>query len=69
MKRRMVWMAACCVVPLVLALGISYLSVGSSYTWLVSLICPVLMIGSLWGMRSSEQESACCEHKGEVENR
>lgn len=67
MKKHMAWMAACCLVPLVLAVVISYLSLGSSLNWLVSLICPLLMIGSLWGMRSGEKE--CCKEKQEVENR
>lgn len=70
MRRQTVWMmAACCLVPVALAVGIGYLSVGRSVTWLISLICPVLMIASIWGMHASENESSCHKEKGKAENR
>lgn len=65
MKKHLAWMAACCLVPLALAVGISFLSVGRSLNWLVSLICPVLMIASMWGMHASEKD----EQKREAGNR
>lgn len=63
MKKPMLWMAACCLVPLALTVIISLLSFRSSLSWLPSLICPVLMIGSMWAMRAPEGD---CHQKKEA---
>lgn len=60
MKKGMKWMAACCIIPIVLVLALNFFGVGRSFGWLPALICPLMMIGMMWAMRGSGHSHDCC---------
>ncbi len=63
MRKGIKWLAACCVVPVVLALGLSYFGVGPAFSWLPTLLCPLLMIGGIWAFSSAGGGNSCCGQK------
>lgn len=59
-SKHMLVMLACCLVPLALVLAVSVfgLSLGALQPfvpYVLALMCPLMMIGMMWGMRKEEK--------------